>query len=46
MSNAANEAERPPKPLIVIYAADLSGAQRAVEQTGGNLLGRAAIPLY
>ena len=29
--------ERPAKPLIVIYAADLEGAQRAVEQSGRKI---------
>ena len=29
--------EQPAKPLVVIYAADLEGAQRAVEQAGGKI---------
>ena len=34
---AADPAERPAKPLVVIYAADLEGAQRAVERAGGSI---------
>ena len=34
---SAHEAARPAKPLVVIYAADLEGAQRAVEQSGGKI---------
>jgi uncharacterized protein len=40
---SANAAERPAKPLVVIYAADLAGAQRAVEQAGGKIT-RAIFP--
>ena len=32
-----SEAERPAKPLVVLYAADLAAAQRAVEQSGGKI---------
>jgi uncharacterized protein len=34
---SADESERPAKPLVVIYAADLEAAQRAVEQAGGKI---------
>ena len=34
---SAHEAARPAKPLVVIYAADLEAAQRAVEQAGGKI---------
>jgi len=34
---SAHETERPAKPLVVIYAADLEAAQRAVEQAGGKI---------
>jgi uncharacterized protein len=34
---SADSAERPAKPLVVIYAADLDAAQRAVEQAGGKI---------
>ena len=34
---SADTAERPAKPLVVLYAADLAGAQRAVEQAGGKI---------
>lgn len=33
----ADLAERPAKPLVVIYAADLEGAQQAVERGGGTI---------
>jgi predicted enzyme related to lactoylglutathione lyase len=34
---SADQAERPAKPLIVIYAADLAAAERAVEKAGGKI---------
>jgi len=34
---SADAGERPAKPLVVLYAADLEGAQRAVEQAGGKI---------
>jgi hypothetical protein len=34
---AADKNARPAKPLVVIYAADLEGAQKAVEQAGGTI---------
>jgi uncharacterized protein len=34
---SADDTERPAKPLVVIYAADLEAAQRAVEQAGGKI---------
>ena len=34
---SADAAERPAKPLVVLYAADLAGAQRAVERAGGKI---------
>jgi predicted enzyme related to lactoylglutathione lyase len=34
---SADAGERPAKPLIVLYAADLDAAQRAVEQAGGKI---------
>ncbi len=34
---SAHEAARPQKPLVVIYAADLEAAQRAVERAGGKI---------
>lgn len=33
----ADPAERPAKPLVVIYAADLEGARQAVERGGGTI---------
>jgi predicted enzyme related to lactoylglutathione lyase len=33
----ADPAERPAKPLVVIYAADLERAQQAVERGGGKI---------
>ena len=33
----ADPAERPAKPLVVLYATDLAAAQRAVEQAGGKI---------
>ena len=33
----SDETERPAKPLVVIYAADLEATQRAVEQAGGKV---------
>jgi len=34
---AADPVERPPKPLVVIYAADLEGAQKRIEGAGGKI---------
>ena len=34
---SADAGERPAKPLVVLYAADLAGAQRAVEHAGGKI---------
>ena len=34
---SADAAERPAKPLVVLYAADLEAAQQAVEQAGGKI---------
>lgn len=34
---SAHDGARPAKPLVVIYAADLEAAQRAVEQAGGKI---------
>ena len=33
----ADAAERPAKPLVVLYATDLAAAQRSVEQAGGKI---------
>jgi predicted enzyme related to lactoylglutathione lyase len=34
---AADPDERPSKPLVVMYASDLEGAQQAVERAGGTI---------
>ena len=40
---SADAADRPAKPLVVLYAADLAGAQRAIELAGGKIT-RAIFP--